>query len=95
MQHARCQTISLLNCQSQEKDAALRKAKLDYINQHAHREAHPFYWAGLVPLGDMEPVVMNTALSGWVKYGLLLIGAALFLFWLLKRPRNIWDQSIK
>ena len=32
---------------------ALRKAKLDYIqNAEVDKLAHPFYWAGFVPVGD-------------------------------------------
>lgn len=40
----------------QTKDAALRKAKLDYLEQHSGRgeAVHPFFWAGLIGIGDME-----------------------------------------
>lgn len=39
------------------KDAALRQAKLDYLESHANpADAHPFYWAGFAPIGDMKPV---------------------------------------
>ncbi len=40
------------------KDAALRQAKLDFIEKHFH-EAHPFYWAAFIPLGDMTPVELS------------------------------------
>ncbi len=38
------------------KDAALRQAKLDYINdeQTTHVDAHPFYWSPFIGIGDMS-----------------------------------------
>lgn len=38
------------------KDAALRQAKLDYINdeQTTHVDAHPFYWSPFISIGDMS-----------------------------------------
>lgn len=44
--------------QGMDKDAALRQAKLTYLEAHPDSEAHPFFWAGFVPIGDM------TAMSG-------------------------------
>ncbi|MCB9298516.1 MAG: tetratricopeptide repeat protein [Lewinellaceae bacterium] len=40
----------------QAKDAALRKAKLDFLEKNRGRgeAAHPFFWAGLIGIGDME-----------------------------------------
>lgn len=34
------------------KSEALRLAKIDYIKNH-NEEAHPFYWASFIPIGDM------------------------------------------
>lgn len=36
------------------QDAALRRAKLDYLEQHAGTEAHPGFWAGIVGIGFPE-----------------------------------------
>lgn len=38
------------------KDAALRDAKLGYINTHFGERAHPFFWAGIVGVGAMERI---------------------------------------
>ncbi len=40
------------------KDEALRLAKLDYLEKHAGRGdgTHPFFWAGLIGIGDMSPL---------------------------------------
>jgi len=42
----------------QAKGTALRNAKLDFINKNSHN-AHPFYWAAFIPLGDMQPIYSN------------------------------------
>jgi CHAT domain-containing protein len=38
----------------QPKHAALRQAKLDYLTQYRGEEAHPYYWAGYIGVGDMR-----------------------------------------
>ncbi len=38
------------------KDVALREAKLEFIQKHLGEQQHPFFWAGLVCVGDMRPV---------------------------------------
>ena len=35
------------------KDAALRQAKLDYLDGHSDTGAYPFYWAAFIGVGDM------------------------------------------
>jgi len=35
------------------KDDALRQAKLDFLKRNRGQEAHPFYWAGFVGIGNM------------------------------------------
>lgn len=42
----------------QEKDEALRKAKLKYLkkNRGDVEALHPFFWAGLIGVGDMSPI---------------------------------------
>lgn len=42
--------------QGERKDEALRRAKLDYISQHPHDEAHPAYWAAATAWGNVRPV---------------------------------------
>lgn len=63
------------------KSAALRKAKLDFIEQYSH-DAHPFYWSPFVAMGDRAPVQLNK--GHWWTWGggLLLISLSL---WVLKR----------
>ncbi len=57
------------------KHLALRQAKLDHL-EHARDELDlPYYWAGLVLVGDVSPVQLD---SGWQGYA-WWVGIALFL----------------
>lgn len=38
------------------KDQALRIAKLNYYKNPLQNQNHPYYWAGLVPFGDMNKI---------------------------------------
>jgi len=42
---------------SNRKDEALRLAKLDYLESVSPTEAHPYFWAGYVNIGDAKPVL--------------------------------------
>jgi len=41
---------------NQTKDAALQSAKMELMSQ-GNRQAHPFYWAGFIPVGDMRALL--------------------------------------
>lgn len=49
----------------ERKDAALQKAKLNYISQHPHDEAHPAYWAAATAWGNVRPVTKRS----WWRLG--------------------------
>ena len=42
--------------QGMNKDEALRQSKLSYLETANNLTAHPFYWSGYVPIGNMGPV---------------------------------------
>ena len=67
------------------KDAALRQAKLDYLENNASLGVEPFFWAGVIPIGDMSPVDLNSR-KRWIYWlgGLLLL---LIVIWFV-RKRN-------
>lgn len=71
------------------KDAALRTAKLNYLDAHPHDEAHPVYWAAAVAVGEMQPIGLDRVGGWWM---LVIAGIALalmFRWWLRKqRPTN-------
>ncbi len=39
------------------KDGALWRAKQAYLSNAKNEQAHPFFWAAFIPIGDMAPVV--------------------------------------
>jgi CHAT domain-containing protein len=68
------------------KDAALRNAKLTWINTHPPRLAHPYFWAGLVAAGDLEPLPDTD--SKWPPSWAWVLGAGILLLgagWWWKR----------
>ena len=71
------------------KDAALREAKLTYLNNaHESIDANPFFWAGFVPIGNMETLDMteSSPLSKWgILAALLAFGGIGYWFWLKKK----------
>jgi CHAT domain-containing protein len=61
------------------KHMALRKAKLDHLETAVDELALPYYWAGMVLVGDVEPV----ELPGQWPWTVILVVVAVFLFGLL------------
>jgi len=68
------------------KHIALRQAKLDHLAQAQDELALPYYWAGLVLVGDVGPVEIGGGwerVVGWCIAVLMLIG--LFVWWFKRR----------
>ena len=65
------------------KDAALRQAKLDFLNTHPHEDAHPFYWAAFIAIGDMKELDLSTNYQWWTIG--LGIGSLFLLLFLLRK----------
>lgn len=63
------------------KNLALRQAKLDHLANAPDELAHPYYWAGLVLVGDVEPVdtVGGERYWRWLIGGIVLIGGILLI----------------
>jgi CHAT domain-containing protein len=71
--------------QGMEKDQALQEAKLEYLESHDNIMAHPFFWAGLVQIGDPSPIVLKYN-TGIAFLAILLAGLFICLLislWLL------------
>jgi CHAT domain-containing protein len=67
--------------QGMDKATALQKAKLDFIKEHPS-EAHPFYWAALVSMGDNDPLFKPAAtFAWWIPLSILTIFIAGFIIW--------------
>jgi hypothetical protein len=54
------------------KDAALRDAKLEYLDKHNDIMAHPFFWAGLVQFGDPAPMQLHY--NRGVEFFIMVLG---------------------
>ncbi len=68
------------------KSAALRQAKLAYLDDSDVLLAHPVFWAGFVSMGDTTPIEWaDSSFSIWwyIGIGVLLIMGA-FLLWKIK-----------
>ena len=69
------------------KAEALRQAKLRYLEERPHDEAHPWFWAAFIPMGNMRPVIPPSNDLWWMAAsGLLLL---LLLGWFILRPKNV------
>ncbi len=60
--------------QGMQKDAALRQAKLDHLAFGAQPD--PYFWAGFIASGNMEPISLNTK---WKKISYILFPLILVL----------------
>lgn len=67
------------------KDAALRNAKLDYLQASDQLGAHPYYWASFVPIGDMRPLGTNNWLIPLLVGLVLLAGFA--VYWRMRKQK--------
>lgn len=57
------------------KDAALRRAQLDYLDSHDDFYSHPYFWSGYVAIGDMSPLHFRKPFWGYY----LIAGSGLLL----------------
>jgi|WetSurMetagenome_2_1015567.scaffolds.fasta_scaffold00747_16 CHAT domain-containing protein len=58
------------------KSQALRRAKLDFLEQADQRRSHPYFWSTLIVYGDDSPLYYSTVKLGIAAIALLI---ALFL----------------
>lgn len=68
------------------KHEALRQAKLQHLATADSELAMPYYWAGLVLVGDVDPVEFGF----WTRYRWWVVGGVivLVLFFILRRRRG-------
>lgn len=71
------------------KHQALRQAKLEYLERASKELRLPYYWAGLVLVGDVEPVEVSGGMGRywrWLVGGILLV-VGFLLFRRMQRQR--------
>lgn len=70
------------------KDEALRDAKLRFLDEVAHDEAHPVFWAAPVANGDMTPMELPGGMPwGWIAAGAAVLAFA--VFWWRRRRKSL------
>lgn len=70
----------------QPKNEALRQAKLDYLHAQSGELSQPYYWSGMVLLGDVSPIPSSkTPMWLWLLIAAVVGLAAWFL---IRRPRK-------
>lgn len=63
------------------KDSALRSAKMNYLEAtKAQPEAHPYYWAAFVVIGDAESMDFHQGFSSWPWLLIVLLPLAWGLY---------------
>ncbi|MFK7775638.1 MAG: CHAT domain-containing protein [Saprospiraceae bacterium] len=70
--------------QGNRKDVALKNAKIQYLQNADPLTAHPYFWAGMVAIGDMDSISSNDQIWFW-WLGLGFVGVLLFF---LLRNKN-------
>ncbi|MCF6270062.1 MAG: CHAT domain-containing protein [Melioribacteraceae bacterium] len=78
--------------ENKPKDVALREAKLAYLKKSNSKTAAPVFWAGTVPIGNLDKLEFGSPLNGVLKlvYSfifLLLLTSMMFYF--IKRKKKI------
>jgi CHAT domain-containing protein len=63
------------------KHLALRQAKLDHLSDASVEEAMPYYWAGMVMLGDVEPIEGAGNTMRYLWWVIATSGAAGLIWW--------------
>jgi len=77
------------------KDEALQTAKTDFIKNQKERNAHPHFWAGFIPIGNMNAIDMTQG-DAFIKsntmylFGFFLV--LLLMAFIMGRRRN--DKSL-
>ncbi len=71
------------------KDRALREAKLKYLSNNEGRTLSPRYWAGLILVGNPEPLegLRPARAFMWIAGGLLLAALIMFFFYRQKKKK--------
>jgi CHAT domain-containing protein len=73
----------------EQKDWALRNAKLDYLKKVTSEEGYnPIYWAGLQVMGEVSPVSIGGQSNDWIWFVVLLLLIGIGLVFRQRNKRN-------
>jgi len=63
---------------------SLQQAKLSYLNTADKRRAHPYYWAGMVQIGQDSSPLQSSSIAMW-WYLIAALAAVLFIIFVIKK----------
>jgi CHAT domain-containing protein len=77
------------------KDEALRAAKLDFLKKNQGISAHPFFWAGIIQIGDPSPIKLhyNRGLQFLGLVFIAIIFCSIIGIWLILRKQKHKKQN--
>jgi CHAT domain-containing protein/Tfp pilus assembly protein PilF len=64
------------------KDAALRKAKIRFIEEASLTQAHPFYWSAYICVGNTDPLFIPKTL---IRIIVISVLTGVSILWIIKR----------
>ncbi|ELR73136.1 hypothetical protein C900_05771 [Fulvivirga imtechensis AK7] len=64
--------------EGEDKDVALKNAKLDFLNNSSPLYHHPYFWNNFVVLGDVKPVRKTDHVTYWILA--IFVGLVLVVF---------------
>ena len=73
----------------QPKDAALRQSKLTYLENSDQLHQHPFYWSGIIPIGNMEALGEKQSDSPSLYWLVLLFAIGGWGLWKIRTRRKM------
>ena len=81
--------------QGDDKDTALRNAKLTFIQSNGHLQAHPFFWAPFIPVGNMEAISFRSPFTYviWMVLGALITFLAYFWISIRIADRKLYQKN--
>jgi CHAT domain-containing protein len=74
------------------KDEALQKAKLSYIQNGEKGNILPYYWADLILIGNSDPIHFSSGYKiNWLFLTIVLAALALLVLFLIMKPKKTAD----
>ena len=65
-----------------KKDEALRFAKISFREERSGPFAHPYFWAAYIPIGDMSPLVVDSAFNFRLVVLLIILSGLIALYFI-------------
>lgn len=70
------------------KNQALKQAKLDYLRNHSGELLHPYYWSGIVLVGNTDAIAPQSTSNDWLAYVLIGLMGMLLTFIVVRRIKS-------